>query len=196
MKKDPQFALYALVLTTMLLSSPSLQAQPANGNFRNATIGASATFIWEPELANPNTGESYTFREWSYNFNFGTDYWGKRMRTGIQGLLIRNRSFDNQRANSGMVGLFQQYNFVPRWRQRLYLETSLNYGNYCTCGAEDPYRQAGLYYWGLGGGLNVPLKKAWSLDLGFFNYEILNRTEGKYNYTQYVIGVDYRLGTP
>ncbi len=94
--------------------------------------------------------------------------------------------------NYFILGTFGQFNLVPRANKaRFYIEGSLNMGNYCTCLPESPYMRDNLYYYGLGAGIDWQLTKWVRLDLGFFNYNIINKFTEKNNYTQYIVGLDF-----
>lgn len=92
-----------------------------------------------------------------------------------------------------LVGVFFQYDFLPKVKNKLFVETSWNYGNYCTCGNKDPYEVKWVNYIGFGGGYELPLNDIISLDLSFILYRIIENIESKYNYTQYVVGLNIDL---
>ena len=78
-------------------------------------------------------------------------------------------------------------------KSNVFVELSGNKGNYCTCYPNFPYTRENLYYLGIGGGVNFRLHKQFFLDIGFTNYDILNNIKEKYNYTQYIIGINYLI---
>lgn len=95
--------------------------------------------------------------------------------------------------NYYLYGLKFQYDFIPQYRDMLFAEASLSYGNYCTCGKLDPYKLDGLVYLGMGVGYDLPITKMLAFRMGFNNYLILNKVEGKYNFTQYILGLAIKL---
>lgn len=76
----------------------------------------------------------------------------------------------------------------------MFIETSFNRGNYCSCG-DIPYKVDDLYYLGIGVGYDFPLKKTPNLylDFAFMAYPMLNNIKRKDVYNQYVVGLNYRF---
>jgi hypothetical protein len=95
-----------------------------------------------------------------------------------------------------VFGIKATYDFLPSYDDGLFLESSFNLGNYCTCGNLDPFLHPKLYYWGLGLRYDYPLLKRLALNVGFTNYVILNRIADKYNFTQYTLGISINMGKP
>ena len=163
--------------------------------FGNLIIGSSLTYIWDPRSRSQNLGEDHLYQETTWNINVATDMTGS-LRLGLSGMQIFTQSPDSGDGKYFLVGSFGQYNFTPRAanRNRLYFETGLFYGNYCTCGAYDPYLKDGLTYLDLGAGYSPRIWKNLYLDLGFNVYNMLKKLPGKYSFTQYVVGLEYRIG--
>lgn len=99
----------------------------------------------------------------------------------------------NEKRNYFLVGVFTQYDFLPQKRYRLFAQLSGNYGNYCTCGFDDPYKKEDLYYLGFGLGFDYPILDWLSVDVAFNGYSLLEKIENAYTYTQYVIGLNIDL---
>ena len=128
--------------------------------------------------------------------------WDKNIAININRSLYAGISFKNiytrgassfpsdQKSNYIMAGGFFQYDFLPKQKNRLFLEASWNWGNYCTCDPE-PYKEENLNYLGVGGGYDFPLRDNISLDLSFVTYNILKDIEYKFGYTQYTIGLNF-----
>ena len=154
-------------------------------------IGNSLTYIWE---TNDDISSRYNEFTWNKNISINltpTIYAGlsyQNIRT--KGSIINNSSTTK---NYQLIGAFFQYDFLPKMKNKLVVEASWNYGNFCTCGNEDPYKENGLNYIGIGGGYEVPLSKIISLDLSFIAYNILEEIDSKYSYTQYIIGLNFDL---
>jgi len=99
-------------------------------------------------------------------------------------------------------GIFTQFDAINKNGFRLYLESSVNLSNYCTCAKEnpwdDPIKKNGIFFLGFGAGLELNLNpkkgKNIYLEVAFFNYLILNDIQFKYNYTQYILGLNYKFG--
>jgi len=155
-------------------------------------VGTSLTYIW-------NVGdetEEFELLEYTWNIN-GSVYLSKRIQTGVQALLIFNHRRQSDWTKYHIYGLFGQFDFFPNQKCRLFIETSINRGDYCHSGSGDPYRVDNLYFWGHGIGGDFPLRGISDrlyLDFAFINYIIINDIEKKYNYTQYIIGLDYIIG--
>ncbi len=150
------------------------------------TVGTSLTLIRD-EITEPFR---YINDEYTWNTNLAIDL-NKRLRVGLQYMSLWTRKDQVRDGNYFILGTFGQFNILPRAdKARLYIEGSLNTGNYCTC-RPNPYLRDNLYYYGLGAGVDWAIAKWVHLDLGFFNYNIFNKFDGKYNYTQYIIGLDF-----
>jgi len=180
------------VLLALLHMSSIAQSESTFG--KSFITGLSLTYIWDYD----NTGSltDYRYNEYTWNLNAAVSI-SKRIYSGVQVMTIFISGTRVDGDNYSMYGLFGQYNFTPKKKSRFFIETSFNQGNYCTCGKLDPYKKDDLLYWGLGIGLEKPLKsisKSLYLDLSFVNYTILDNLQDKYNYTQYIIGLNYRFG--
>lgn len=95
-----------------------------------------------------------------------------------------------------ILGAFYQYDIIPKSNFEVFPEISLLYGNYCPCGKTDPYKVSGLVYFGYGLGVDIPLGKGFSLDLGLHYYRpILNfpKKTDIHAAGQYVLGIGYLI---
>lgn len=182
MKHELHFFLFLLFFTSNSL------AQNERFFADKLIIGTSLTYI-------RNTYEYYdVFNEYTWNANIGISM-SKRLFSGLQLLNVYTNEQHSKSINKhSIVGIFSQYDFFQFQDSRLFAELSLNTGNYCTCGYITSKRD-GLYYLGAGIGLDYPLKfiQGLSIDLSFVTYEILNKIENKYSYTQYVVGLNYKI---
>ncbi len=169
-------------------------------------IGNSLTYIWETNDLIPNTYQEFT--------------WNKNIAVNLTNTLYGGISYQNLFTNGSIVsanqvknryylaGVFVQYDFLPAKPNRLIAELSWNVGNYCTCGDGDPYEFVNannnanetlnnsnvLNYIGVGGSYEIMLHQFLALELGFYNYNILGDVKEKYNYTQYIIGLNFDIG--
>ncbi len=171
----------------------SIQAQQNRYFAKNMIIGSSLTWIYEKSFDYPI---QKGFNEYTWNVNISVSM-NKRLYLGLQLLNIYTSGTDIPSENFSIYGLFAQYNLLSRTDHRFFLESSINRGDYCTCGKYEPYRMNDLHYFGIGIGYDLPIKKLLPglyVDFSFLNYFLLNRINSKYNYTQYVIGLNYRLG--
>ena len=180
-----------LIILTLALTL-SVQAQHGKYFAKNLILGSSFTWKWTD---NNNPAIRYSFNEYTWNINMAVSL-NKRMYLGLQLLNIYTKGSKQDLEKYRVYGMFAQYNVLRQTAHRLFAETSINRGNYCTCGDFEPNRRNNLYYWGIGAGYDLPLKKipGLYLDLSFIHYLILNSVEDKYAYTQYIIGVNYRFG--
>lgn len=187
-----------LLCTALLAACGLLPAQP--DSTRRLTLdllkaGSSLTYIWDPEAPDYQNNTTYYHREYTWNLNAAVRL-RPRLWAGLSSLLIRP-SIDREPGRWHWIkgGFLQAYAFRPgAFRLDLYAEAGLNQGNYCTCDPAAPYQRPGLWYASMGAGADYRLTRFLHLDVGFYNYHILNRFPEAYNYTQYVIGLDLRTG--
>lgn len=181
----------------------NLRAQKNEFFFNNFTAGSSLTFFFDSEIYGANyTGApgEFKYRSYDWNINFAASL-NKKMQIGVQVINIFSSGTRIDNRYNNIYGVFAQYDFFHKvpYRRKLFIDMSINRGNYCTADILDPYTVKGLWYHGMGGGLELPLSKKNKriyIDLSFYNYWILNKIEKKYNYTQYIIGLNYRIGKP
>ncbi len=194
----------SILIFVFLLFSTSIFAQKKdNFLFNSFTAGTSLTYIWEGEI----NGDKYTgaprefiYNEYTWNINFATSL-SKSFQLGIQVLNIYTSGTRIENEYNKIYGMFVQYDFLYRtpYSVKMFIDMSINRGDFCTAGFSDPYTKKGLWYHGMGGGVELPLKmisKKLFVDLSLYNYMILNKIEKKYNFTQYIIGLNYHLGKP
>jgi len=155
-------------------------------------IGSSFTYIWDPQSPDYINNLSYLYQEKTLQLNLALQ-WNKRWRSGINYHKIWTLSEQYGKNSYFIAGVFQQYHLLRKKKGSLFAEAGLYSGNYCTCGLADPYKKNGLVYWNIGAGMNLKLSKRFYLDFAFLNYKPFNKISGKYNYTQYVIGLDYKI---
>lgn len=154
-------------------------------------IGTSLTYMRNSEKDYYKTDFGYD--EYTWNLNVGIQI-SKRVFTGLQLLNIYSSQITAPKDYFNIYGLFTQYNVLKSETHRLFAEVSFNRGNYCTCN-DIPYYFNNLYYIGFGVGYDLPIKKIPNLyfDFSFINYSIINKIYDKYGYTQYIVGINYRL---
>jgi hypothetical protein len=136
------------------------------------TRGFYQELVWKKSIA-INLTKSIYFGFSHHNiYSFGSSY-------------VRNSDY---RESTYLLGTFVQYDFLPRYKERVYLEASWNYGNHCTCGINgDPFKKDDLTYLGIGGGVTFPITKRFSVDLAMIAYFIRSDELGKYAYNPYII---------
>ncbi len=180
-----------LIIQTVILST---QAQHGQYFAKNAILGSSLTWKWT-DTSDPAV--FYRFNEYTWNVNIAVSL-NKKMYLGLQLLNIYTKGSNQSLEKYKIYGVFAQYNLLRRTDHRFIVETSFNRGDFCTCGEFEPYRKNNLFYWGIGMGYDLPIIKkilpGLYIDLSFINYFLLSQVESKYNYTQYVLGLNYRFG--
>ncbi|MDA3929793.1 MAG: hypothetical protein PF541_12645 [Prolixibacteraceae bacterium] len=178
-----------IIYIVLLLCSLSAKSQNYFADY--LIVGSSLTYI---RFSNKDF-DSYEcgYDEFTWNVNAGIQL-SKNLFAGLQLLNIYSSEIATKKDNYLIYGIFTQYNLLKKEASRLFIEASLNKGNYCTA-LDIPYWNNDLYYFGIGGGFDFPLKKISNLylDLSFISYSILNEVPEKYSYTQYIIGLNYRF---
>ena len=179
-----------IIIFVLIFYTCSTFAQD-NKHFDKIVFGTSLTSI--KNVRDAGSGQ-FIHREKTWNLNLSTNI-NKNFRVGIQYLAIFTSLNKKDNQSFFIAGAFGQYNLLPGIfkKTRLYIETSINTGNYCTCNPDDPYQKDNLYYHGLGLGFDIPIRKWLHFDIGFMNYNILNNYPPKYNYTQYILGLDFQV---
>ena len=180
---------YIFITLLALIISFEAKSQRYFANYM--IVGTSLTYMRNSNIDRYKT--DYGYDEYTWNVNLGIRL-SKRVFTGLQLLNIYSSEISTPKDYYSVYGLFTQYNFFNKETHRLFAETSINRGNYCIS-ADLPHFRNDLYYAGVGVGYDFPIKQIPNLylDLSFVNYFILNNIENKYSYTQYVIGLNYRI---
>jgi hypothetical protein len=154
---------------------------------RYLEAGTSLTYI--RNLDDFDVGQN----EFTWNINLAIPL-TKRLSSGLQLLNIYTKEPYNPVKKYKIIGGFAQYDFYTSDNLVFSAESSINKGDFCTCG-ENTRREENLYYLGIGGGFDFPLEKSRKLflDIAFNYYWILNQIEDKYDYTQYIVGLNYQF---
>lgn len=160
-------------------------------------ITTSYTYIFDSvsvEGVHPVPDGSYRMNEHTINVNIARDVYKKFIRAGVHYNHIFMQS-EVRSFSSFLAGVHAQYNLLSkRSKNDLNLELNLSTGNYCTCGEEMPFRENGLFYYGFGFSYERHIQGNFFVKLGFTNMFIINRKGlDAYNFTQYIIGLQYRL---
>lgn len=136
----------------------------------------------------------YKMNEHTFNVNVARDVYKKMIRAGVHYNHIFKES-EIRSFNSFILGFHAQYNYLSKWvKDDLNFELNLSTGNYCTCGDEMPFRRDGLFYYGFGISYERKVHGPFFVKLGFSNMFIINRKGlDAYNFTQYIVGLQYRL---
>ena len=154
--------------------------------------GTSLTYI----LHNNETFQGANYHEFTWNNNIAVNL-NKSLYFGLGYMYLHTQGstvfpYSDHKETYNLTTAFLQYDFLPKQKDRLFFEASWSYGNYCSCGNEDPFKVEGLHYLGLGGGYELPISDRFSLDLAFMLYESVNYEDvQRFNYTQYIIGLNF-----
>ena len=172
--------------------------QEKNNKFflKNFKAGTSLTYIPNSNETDYPVGENL-YEEYTWNVNFAASI-NKHLNIGVQLMTIFTSGTHVDDYIYNIYGIFTQYdllaNRAPKYA--LFIESSINTGNYCTAGHLDPYKKNNMWYAGLGGGFEFPVNfiiNRLSFELSAHNYQIINNLKTKYNYTQYIIGLNYNI---
>ncbi|HIP37346.1 MAG TPA: hypothetical protein EYG85_10875 [Crocinitomix sp.] len=162
-------------------------------------VGSSLTYIWDD--GNYSVPGLYRYNEYTYNFNVETSL-DKKTRIGFQLLSIYANTFKGgltTKNNFLFYGMLLKRVLITKRIYNFYIETSVNRSNMASDFIkEEPYTRDNTYHLGLGGSVDFYLLRkkyhTLSLELGFYNYIILNKIVAKTNFTQYIVGLNYRFG--
>jgi hypothetical protein len=155
----------------------------------NIVIGGNFVYIPSFYTAQGSSIEQ-KYNEYTSSANIAIDI-KKHLRVGFDYKKINTLFKPNTKKNYSMSGVFVQYKFLDNTKRYFYAELAYYNGNYCTCGDYEPYTLNNTKYASLGGGVNLKLHNNFRLDLGFTSAQVLNKVYWPYNYTQYIIGLDY-----
>ena len=167
----------------------ALNAQDKRSLGKRLIIGTSISYLNEVNRSIPNR-----YHEFVWNKNIATNI-TSQLYAGISHQNIYTTGstvlYEDPKEKYYLVGVFMQYDFWKRTKDRVIAEVSWNYGNYCTCGWGDPFKQDALNYIGVGGGIEKTLTKHLTLDLSMMFNTILQNIENKYGYNRYAIGLNF-----
>ena len=159
-------------------------------------IGSSATLMF----TNDPLASVTRYRELSWNSNVKMRA-SKSFWVGLQIVPIFTKSIKGgvtRKENFNFYGAFLQGDIYRPKKFNVFVEGSFNRSNMLLRLNDRPEKIDGINYLGFGGGLDICLNHMSSknllLELGFYNYHPLNDIIDKSNYTQYIVGLNYRLG--
>lgn len=190
-------SLFFILLFLMNYSFSQLNKQSSGYSGKTLEVGSSLTYIWD-DNNRPQGDFLYSELTWNVNFKMKIQ---KRIWIGVQAapIFTRTKEFSTvEKENYNLLGCMVQFDFLSTKNAQLFGEISLNHSNFFRSNFSNPIKMKGINYLGFGGGANLLLNKKGRenlfLELAFFNYHILNEISNKSNYTQYIIGLNYRLG--
>lgn len=160
-------------------------------------VGSSLTYIWDD---NDRPQGDFLYSELTWNVNFKMKL-HDRVWVGAQvaPIFTRTRDFSTiSMENYNLFGVLTQFDFLSKKEAQIFGEVSLNRANLLKRYFSNSTKMEGLNYLGFGGGLNLMMNKKGKqnlfLEISFFNYHLLNDIANKSNYTQYIVGCNYRIG--
>jgi len=150
--------------------------------------GTSLTYIWNKDE------HDILQSELTWNLNIGISL-SKRIFSGIQVLNIYTWETYQSKKYSNIYGIFTQYNFLRGTNHRFFAEISVNSGNYDYFLTDSLNFGRRLFFTGVGFGYDLPIKfiHGLYLDISFINYYFLNQFDIESDYTQYILGLNYRF---
>ena len=168
-----------------------INASVIGQSYSRFNIGSSLTYIRD--------NDKYTYRnydEFTWNLNASVNI-SKRIQFGVQALSIfadgGNTGYDYYH----IVGCFTQFYFLNDQPVGLFLESSINNGDFYFPSSQIyPTKLKNLKYIGIGGGIELPLIKDKNLflDISFVSYYTLFQDEKCNAFTQYIVGINYKFG--
>lgn len=192
-----------LVVSFVFVVSCSFGQTNNSQFFTNLEFGTSLTYMWDD---NNRPNGDYIHQELTWNMNFKARvYSGFWLGVQVNPIFSRTREFATvTRQNFNFYGVMAQYeilsafDFAEESDISPYIELSINRSNMLVTRFAKPSSMEGINYLGFGGGFQALINKKGGKNLyaevAFFNYHIINNIVGKSNYTQYIIGLNYRLG--
>ena len=128
---------------------------------------------------------------------YGIDVWKNRYRVGPSVKVFWDDGDGIQSNWTYLIGAYQQYNFLPKKHNRLYLETGFYYSNFCFCEqgtfTVDATHTPGSLYLSLGGGWDIFLHPRWSFKLAYQHHILLNNPDAIQSFwgQRVFAGIDY-----
>jgi len=188
------FYKYLLAFTLLIFSQINSKAQ--NLRFaKRALIGTSITYFSDYQ---EDQFFIARYDEWTWDKHIAVNL-NKSFYFGLsfKNIYSRGSSYiegSTYSENSFVGGAFLQYDVLPKNRNRVYLQTAWQYGNYCTCGSDDPYEKDGLHYIGLGLGTTIFLNDWLAFESAINLHAIMNEQpfELSYNIVQLGLVVDLK----
>lgn len=144
----------------------------------------------------PTTGTTLIGLELGANPRFGLNLFNDYYRVGVE-TKVYWATGEGQIPNwYYFAGIYNQFNFRPKKRNRLYVEAGLQLSNLCQCTVGtytiETSQRKGMFYYGIGGGWDIYLSKRFDITLGVMHYRAFNKLPLKYPWTQsMLVGVDY-----
>ncbi len=177
-----------LFFTTCLISFLCF-AQREVKPFSNIIIGNAGSVLYE-DLNTDQSTVPYHYFEYHWAASVSTDI-NKWFRVGVERRAIyTNREID---APLSLYGGYIQWDYVPKFRSRGYIEVNYHRGNYCDCNDRLPFRKNGLDFFGAGTGFDWAFSRHFHLDMGM---NISWANAGEYGWSvfgEYFLGLDVHL---
>lgn len=178
--------LFLIFLLFLLKNSLNAQSDLKFG--QRLILGTSLTYIFDK-----NRDIDNFYNEFNWNKNIAVNL-TKSLYVGIghRNFYTQGSSYSlsEEKNRYMMFGVFAQYDFLVKKKDRIFAEIAWDWGNYCTCGRRDPYKVEGLHYFGIGGGVDFPLNRFLSLDFSVVIHHILEDIDFKYTYNQFTLGLN------
>lgn len=184
-----------LVLVGFCLSSLIIEAQTNQKFGERLIIGQSFGYI--NHVNEFYKGVIYHELHWDKKAQINLN---KSFYVGIRWLSIftKGDSFNynkDKKDSYYVVGAFSEIDVIPKFQHRAFVRLSWNYGNYCVCGPENPFKEDGLHYPAIALGGEYYFTKHLAVTAEAENLFLINRSLDPDNFTRYGIGLKVSIST-
>ncbi len=186
---------FILILAVLYYFCPVSAANDTDSSKINYVISLNPIFAIAA-FNTPTTGTTLIGLELGANPRFGLNLFNDYYRVGVE-TKVYWATGEGQIPNwYYFAGVYNQFNFRPKKRNRLYVEAGLQLSNLCQCTVGtytiETSQRKGMFYYGIGGGWDIYLSKRFDITLGVMHYRAFNKLPLKYPWTQFMlVGVDY-----
>lgn len=152
-------SLFSLILSISFCLLNAQEVKP----FSNLIIGNAGSVMYDNLEPDPNV-IPHDYLEYHWTLSIATDV-SKWFRMGIQRTgMYSNLDIDKPLA---LYGAFVQWDYVPKFKNRGYMEINYHYGNYAFTNNElTAYNKNGLHYFGGAAGFDWAFSRHFHLDMG------------------------------
>lgn len=185
-----------IIFFILFLNTERIFANTQNDSLKiNYTLSLSPVFagawLWD------NTGKMTTlYIDLGISLKGGIEFFNYRYRVGPDLKFFWTSGDGISPQWFYLAGIHNQFNFIPKRRNRLYIEASLLMSDLCICQrglyGSIPERRPSMFYYGIGGGWSIYLNKNFDYNLGLMRYGLFNNVPDKKAWEHYIfVGIDY-----
>lgn len=183
-----------LVLLSFCLSSLSINAQTNQKFGDRFIIGQSFGYI--NQVNEFYKGVIFHELHWDKKAMISLN---KSFYAGIRWLSIFTKgdsyNYSEEKNSYYVVGAFSEFDVIPKFQHRAFVRLAYNYGNYCVCGPENPYKEDGLHYPAVAIGGEYYFTKHLAVSAEAENLFIMRRAANPDNFVRYGIGLKVSIST-